>query len=173
MSVTLTWSATNGGTAITDLDHGSGAAGAALTEQTIYLRHDGSSPISQCRFYLAGSGLNAAADLSELLFWGDQNDSINFGGFQLNMDNNGGFPSTWPTYSSKSGTNYNVFRTSVGDSITNGILLPQAMGLSGSAGTIQTGTASGVAFQCRLQIPTTASVGSRQFDQRLRFSYTS
>jgi hypothetical protein len=175
MSVNITWSSSNGGTAITSLAHGEAAPGNYPTTQEIFIRHDGVSQISQCKFYLVGSGSNAAIDLAEILNWGDGEASSSFGGLLLNMNANGGFPSSdWPTYGDKNGTNYNVFRTGVGDSATNGILLSTEMGLSGSAGTIQTGSSPGVSFQCRIQIPSSeATTGARQFDQQMRFTFTS
>lgn len=175
MSINITWSSTNGGSAITSLDHGSGSAASTLTEQQIYIRHSGTSPISQCKFYLSSSGSNPSVDLAEILSWGDGSTSSSFGGILLNMNANGGFPvADWPTYDDKFGTNYNVFRTNVGDNGTNGILLPQAMGLTGSAGVLQIGDSPDVSFKCRIQIPTDETdLGSRQFDQVMRFSFTS
>lgn len=175
MSVTITWSETNGGDAITEVDHSSGSAGATLSESTIYIRHNGDNQISQCKFYLAESGSNPTTDLNEILSWGDAVVSTDFGGFQINMNASGGFPvSDWSTYDDKSGTNYNVFRTGAGDNSTNGILLAQAMGLTGSPGVIQAGDSPDVRFKCRIQIPSSVmSAGDRQFDSKLRFTFTS
>lgn len=174
MSVTITWSNTNGGVSISSKGHGTGSAGDTLSANTLFIRHSGINSISQCRFYLATTSGSSATYLTEILQWGDATTAADFGGLQLNMDANGGFPSIWPTIYSKFGTNYNVFRTGVGDSSTNGILLPQAMGLTGSPGIIQAGDAPNVSFQCRIQIPSSVvDTGSRWFDQRMRFSYTS
>lgn len=173
MAITITWSAANGSIGIDEYGHGTGSAGDTLSAKTLFIRHNGLNAISQCRFYLVASGASGTTHLAEILGWGDENTAADFGGFQLNMDANGGFP-TWPSIYSKFGTSYNVCRTGVGDSSTNGILLPQSMGLTGSSGIIQTGDAPNVSFQCRIQIPSTVvDTGSRQFDQRLRFSYTS
>lgn len=179
MTVSITFSTTNGGSAITSLDNGIATAGSPTAEQEIFIRHDGENQISNCGFYLAaksgtyGGDFSAAADLAEMLEWGDATTEASFGGFLVNMDATGGY-TTWPTYSSKSGTSYNTCRTGAGDSSTNKILLAVNMGLTGSAGTLQTGDEPNVRFKCRIAIPSDEGVlGVRQFDQKLHFVYTS
>lgn len=178
MSVTLTWSQDNGGGAISSVYHGSGSASETLTEKLLFIRHNGISPITQCKFYLAPYAGIPTTDYTEILGWGDAETAADFGGLLLNMNANGGFPSHhWPTYDDKydgTGNKYNVFRTGVGDTSDNGILLPVTMGLIGSAGVLQAGDAPNVSFKCKIQIPSTVSVtGTRRFDHRLKFSYTS
>jgi len=179
MTISITFSSTNGGTAITSLDNGSSAAGSNTTEQEVFIRHDGNNPITNCGFYLAeksgtyGGNFSAAADLAEILEWGDETTAAAFGGFMLNMDATGGY-TTWSTYSSKSGTSYNVCRTGAGDSSTNKILLATNMGLTGSAGTLQAGDEPNVRFKCRIAVPSDETVlGIRQFGQKIHFTYTS
>lgn len=179
MTVSITFSATNGGSAITSLDNGSAAADSNTTEQEIFIRHDGANQISNCGFYLAaksgtyGGDFSAAADLAEILEWGDATTEASFGGFLINMDATGGYTS-WPTYTSKGGTSYNTFRTGAGDSSTNKILLAVNMGLTGSVGTLQAGDEPNVRFKCRIDVPSDETVlGVRQFDQKLSFIYTS
>lgn len=180
MSVSIIWSATNGGAALSSpVDHGSGGNGDTLATSTIYLRHDGDNPITDCGFYLAeltgtySGGASKSADLAEVLGWGDGTTATTFGGLLLNMNATGGW-ATWPSYSSKSGSNYNTFRTNVGDSQINKITLATEMGLTGSAGVVQAGDSPNVRFRLRVQIPTAEdTVGIRQFDQRLRYTYTS
>lgn len=181
MSVNVTWSLTSGGNAIAEpLDHGSGAAGSSLAAQTIFLSHDAVNPITGCVFYIeeksgtyAGS-FTPATDLAELLAWGDDTTEDGFGGIQLNLDADGSFPSeSWPIYSSKERNSSQTFRTGVGDSPANGIPLPTTMGLD-TAGTIPAGNTPGASFAIRVQIPTDeGTTGVREFDQKLRFTFTS
>lgn len=181
MPVSVTWSSSNGGGAISQpLDHGVDTNGSVLSAQEVFLSHDGANQITDCGFYLAeksgayGGDASAGADLSELLGWGDGGDADAFGGFQLNMDATGGYAGNWPTFGDKSGSTYNVFRTGVGDSEANKIVLATNMGLTGAPGTIQTGSSPNVRFQCRVEIPEDEdTAGVRQFDQRLRYTYTS
>lgn len=171
MSVNITWSSTNGGAAITEpLDHGSAAAGNILSDQEIFIRHDATNPITNCRFYLTST---VPADLAEILSWGDASIADDFGGIQINMDAITSYP-TWSTVGTKSGTHYNVFRTGVGDSADNGILLTANSGLTGSAGTLQAGSSPNVRFKLRVQIPTNEdTTGARVFAQKMRFTFTS
>lgn len=181
MAVSITWSSTNGGAAVTEpLDHGVDSNGTILGTQELFLRHDGTNQITDCGFFLAeksgtyGGDQSAALDLAEILGWGDGADADAFGGFQINMDATGGYSGNWPAFGDKAGSTYNVFRTGVGDSEANKILLATEMGLSGAAGTIQAGASPNVRFQCRIAIPEDEDTpGVRQFDQRLRYTYTS
>lgn len=179
--VTIFWSLTNGGPAISaPLDHGTDAAGITLTTQEIFLRHNGVNQITNCGFYAAaysGSYIGAyspSLDLAELFEWGDGATAAAFGGFQINMDAISGYLGNWPGWNDKSGSTYNVFRTGFGDSVVNKILLATEMGLISAAGIIQTGSSPNVRFKARVQLPTDETgAGTRQFDQRLRFVYTS
>ena len=108
MTVAITWSTTDSGSAISDpLDHGSDAAGATLVEQEIFLRHDGINPITDAGFYVAeksgvySGAASAALDLAELLAWGFGITVTAFGGILLNMDATGGYTGLWSTFSVK------------------------------------------------------------------------
>jgi hypothetical protein len=179
MTVSVVWSASDGGSAITSpLNHGSGSAGANLTEQLIYLHHNGENQIIDCGIYLTEltdtytGGASKSADLSELIGWGDGSSANSFGGFLLNMDATGSWP-TWPTWSSKEGSAYHTIRTNKGDSSVNKILLPIQTGVA-SIGVIPSGGQPNIRFKCRINIPTNATgVYLRQFDTRLRYTYTS
>jgi hypothetical protein len=174
MAVSVTWSSSNGGSAISEpLDHGDAPVGGWSTPQEVFLSHDGNNPITNCGFYLVNTDLGT--DLAQVVFWGNQNTANEFGGFLLNMDAEGLYP-TWSAYNDKYGTNYNVFRTGAGDSRENAIQLPVAMGLTGAAGVIQTGTAPNVRFKCRLNVPFAFydyAWVDIEFRQKMRFSYTS
>ena len=180
MTVAIIWSTTDSGSAISDpLDHGSDAAGATLVEQEIFLRHDGINPITDAGFYVAeksgvySGAASAALDLAELLAWGFGITVTAFGGILLNMDATGGYTGLWSTFSVKSGSTYNVFRTSVGDSAANKIILSMGMGLI-EDGVVPAGSSPNVRFKMRIQLPTDEGVsGTRQVDQRLRYAYTS
>lgn len=191
MPVTITWSLSNGGVPITEpQNHGSGGVGtfrpsAAGTE--IYLAHDGANQITNCKFHLAQysgtytGGASAAADYLEMLAWGDSlaaggpAEASEFGGFQINMDAVGGYAAAWPTHASKGGVGDTgvAFRTGVGDSAADGVNLHASTGAT-STGVIPVGEDPNVRFKCRIQIPTDEAVlGIRQFDQKLRYTYTS
>ncbi len=178
--VNITWSITNGGSSITTLSHGNGAAGSNLTAQTIYIRHNGNNPITNCKVYLAQKSgaytgaATAAADYNEMLEWGNANLVTTFGGLQFNFNAVGAFPNgSWGTYDSKSKTNGEHVRTGVGDSIANAIALPTATGAT-SVGLIEAGSTPNVRFQARYKIPSAeGTLGARQMDLRLRYTYTS
>ena len=180
MPVSITWSEINGGVGISSLSHGNGSAGSTLTAKTVYLRHSGTSQISNVRIYAAQKtgtytgAATAAADFQEILGWGDSAIANGFGGLQFNFDAVGAFPGgSWPSVSSKSPSNGENVRTGVGDSSTNGIFLPTATGCS-SVGVIPAGGTPNVRFQMRFKIPTNeGSLGARQLDLRIRYTFTS
>lgn len=183
MTIAITWSATNGGAAISEpLDHGQGGNGDTLTAQDVYISHNAVNPITLCKFYIgAYSGtysgnFAAATDLAELLSWGDGGSTDNFGGFQINMDATGSFATSWPVYGTKGAvTDLAVAcRTGVGDSAANGIQLNTAMSAEMSvAGTIPNGMTNWPHFKSRIHIPQAEGVvGTRQFDQVMRYTYT-
>jgi hypothetical protein len=181
MSVNIVWSFSNGGAALSSaIDHGSSPNGDTTTAQLIYLRHDGSNEITAAKIYaqqFTGSyvgAATAAADISEVLSWGDASTESTFGGIHFNLNAIGSFPTAaWPTYDDKTPTGGATCRTGVGDSGANGVTIPTTAGAS-SAGVIQTGTTPNVRFQARIQVPSTEdTVGIRQFDFALSYSFTS
>lgn len=180
---TITWSETNEGTAITDpLDHGTEPAGDTTTVKDIYVRHDGSNQLTQCKFWIGEysgtytGGASASLDLAEILAWGDDTDAADFGGFFISMDAAGSFP-TWPTLSDKNTSTYAVFQTGIGDSADDGLALATDMStVMSTAGVIPADGSHdpNPHFEAKIQIPTSeATAGIRQFDQKLRFTYTS
>lgn len=174
MAVGLIWSFTNGGDAIVDIvDHGNASNGANTASQVIYIRHDGVNPITNTGLYIrqySGSYTGAATavdDYQELLSWGDATVAADFGGFEVSFNG-----STWPSVSSKSPSNAFVARTGTGDNETNAVTLPTATGAD-VAGEIQA-SETDVNFTCRIVVPTNEdTVGLRQFDQVLRYTFTS
>ena len=191
MSINIIFSLTEGGSPLTStVDHGNAANGDSTTAKTVFLRHDGASEITSVGLYLRQysgtySGTrSSAADFSEIIGWGDESASDDFGGFQVNynatgLGGGGSFrSSSWPIYSDKSvsvsgSTVGFVHRTGVGDSEGNAVTLPVTTGAS-SAGVIPAGSSPGVRFQSRIVVPVNEDqIGIRQFDQILRFSFTS
>lgn len=179
--VAITWSLTNGGTGLTDTqDHGNTSNGLTTTAIEFFVRHDGSNSITGCKLYIREySGTytgdaTAAADIAEILSWGDASTSSTFGGFQINMDAVGGYPSaSWPTYISKTPTNGYVCKTGTADSEGNAVTITTATGATAS-GTIQAGASPNVRFKCRIQVPTAEdTIGLRLFESVLVYTYTS
>jgi len=178
--VDITWSLTNGGAALSTLSHGNVSNGQDTTAQEVFLRHNGSNSITSCGLYVreySGTytgGASASADLAEILGWGDQSTLAGFGGFHLNLNAVGGYPSSdWPTYSSKSPTNGEAVRTGVGDSVGNAITITTATGATAD-GTIQAGASPNVRLQMRVRIPADEdTTGVRMWDTVLTYNYTS
>jgi len=182
MAVNITWKVS--AVAITSIDHGTAGAGSTTTVQTISIEHDGDYQLSNCRLFLSAvdSGYTgdstAALDLIELLSWGDGETAGAFGGFQVNMDAAGSFPSgKWPTVSSKYDNDYSVFCTSRGDSSANGVLLSSSMNSTPSMpadGVIPADCTTWPSFKCRVSVPSDEGVlGERQFKSKLTYVYTS
>lgn len=181
--VNVIWSLSNGGSSITStINHGNVSNGQKTSVQTIYIRHDGSSQITDVGFYIRQfSGTYSGqrtpvSDINEILSWGNQTLESAFGGFQINMNAVDGFPlSSWSLYNSKepdSGKG-NVFRSGIGDSEGNAIELKSSSG-SVADSTIQSGNAPNVRFQIRIEVPSDETdLGIRQFDQIVRYNFTS
>ena len=181
MTVSLVWSSTNGGVAITSLDHGAASNGAETTEQELFLRHDGVAEITDVVFYVmefAGTylgGATAAADLAELLAWGDLSTLTGFGGLLFNFLATTSYPSSgWSTYASKDPTGGTVVRTGVGDSEGNGIPLPITTTGAVAAGEVPTGASPNVRFKIKYVVPADEdTVGIRQIRVVTAYNYTS
>lgn len=184
MAVLITWSTTAGGAGITNVNHGTSANGSNTSAQQVYIRHDGVNEITGCAFYFAqksGSytgSFTASTDFNELLAWGDGNTASAFGGVQINMDAEGSFSggATWGmSEAQKTSTDGYKFtlRTGTGDNISNAVTLSEKMSASMSVnGTIPAGVNTAT-FQIRVKVPTDEdTAGTRQFDQVLKYTYT-
>jgi len=189
-NVSIIWSTSNGGDAIAAIvDHGNSSNGDTTSAQELFIRHDGDNSITNTKLYIrAVSGtysgtLTAVADLAEILSWGDQSTEAAFGGLQCNFLATSSYATSgWPTYSSKDQTDEEgddiiyrgfVHRTGVGDNETNAVDIPTTAGAT-AAGEIQAGSTPNVRFQMRMQIPAAeGTVGIRQWDSVLTYSYTS
>lgn len=190
MSITVEFSEERGGSAVSDLDHGSKESGNVTSAKTLYIRHDGNNAISNFRLYIdtkSGSytgSRTAAIDKAELLEWGDSNTESMFGGVQFNFMARYGFEDDdWGTYSNKSPIRDSetagvTVRTGVGDSATNAVLVSTGTGMS-EAGVISAYDAAtedppNIRLQMRIKIPQSgAHIGTKQFDVKGIFSYTS
>ncbi len=182
MAVQITWK--ESAVAITSLNHGSVAAGGSSTIRTLTIEHDGENQITNCRFWIDtksgayGGGATPAADLAEMLEWGDALTAAGFGGLKLNMDAAAAFPvGKWPSYSDKYGSDYSAFYTGRGDTADNGVLLHINMNstpIMPANGVIPASCTTWPSFACRIEVPTSeGTTGVRQFEHKLRFTYTS
>jgi hypothetical protein len=180
---TITWSSSNGGTAITTtLDHGSKSNGQTSTVQELFVRHDGVNEITNTGIFIRefsgtyGGAATSSADIAELLEWGDATTDSTFGGVHINLDAINAFPAAqWPTRASKSMTYGYAHRTGVGDSEVNKIVLSKnTYSSSGTDGVVPAGSTPNVRFQVRVQVPTDEdTLGARQWDAALAYSFTS
>lgn len=185
MTVTITWSTTQNGSAQTSLDEGSLSAGSNTTAQTVFLRHNAVNPITSCGFFFTqksgvySGSVAAPDDFTELISWGDDSTVNGFGGIQVNMDAINSFTggATWGMSSSQKTSVDNLkftARTGVADKSINAVTLSKNMSSGMSVdGTIPAGVTD-VRFQIRVKVPVSeGTLGTRQFDQVLKFSFTS
>lgn len=184
MAVNIYWASDDAGAPLEQAyDHGDVAAGAASSDTTVYIYHDGATALNSCKLYLAPkSGLyegdvSALEDFQELLDWGDGADSDAFGGVLVNMNATGSWASGWATWDAKSPTYGFVCRTGVADNEANAQTVLSQTGAT-SDGVIQSNPPNGyginVRLQVRVEVPADEStLGDRQFDLVLSYSVTS
>ncbi len=184
MAIVITFSSTNGGANFSGpVNFGNTSNGQITSDQAIYIRHNGLNSITGCGLYMdSADPLSYAGDFTaiddkiEMLSWGDSGADVSFGGYQLNLNATGGFPSiSWPSFSAK--TTSDTFginiRSGIGDFSVNLILLPTVTGAT-SPGTIPAGSTPNVRFKSRVSIPQgVTTVGVRQFKLKLVYNYTS
>lgn len=177
----IIWSLTNGGPSITtSLDHGGTSNGDETATQEIFIRHTFTNPITAAKLFIRElsttytGAFTAPVDINELLAWGGKSTANGFGGYLINMNATNSYPAaSWPTYSSKSPTSGFVCRTGVGDSELNGIQLDTNAGCP-SNGVIPAGIGPNVRFSIKVAAPPEEdTVGERQFETALVFTYTS
>jgi len=182
MTVQITWKELD--VAITYLNHGDVGAGNNSLVRTVFIEHDGENQITNCRLWIDvksgtyGGDATPAADLAEILEWGDAAVADDFGGLAVNMDAAGSFPGgKWPTASVKYSDDYSAFYTGRGDTPDNGLLLHVNMNSTPAMpgnGVIPADCTTWPSFACRLRVPSNeGTTGVRQFEQKLRFTYTS
>lgn len=186
MSVQIIWSLTNGGPALDEpLNHGDNSVSNTLGPTTVFVRHTGLNPITNCSIYVRAFAATTYSgdalpidDYNELIGWGDASLAPDFGGLQLNQNAVGGFPpASWPVFPTKDTIDGfgRTVRTGVGDADANAIQIKkETYSAGGTDGEIPTGVAPNVRFQARLLIPTNENVpGVRQFETVLKFTFTS
>jgi len=176
MSIQITWIESSVG--ISYLNHGDVAYGTLSNVRTISIQHDSSNALTNCAFYISeretySGDATAQTDLAEVLSWGDATSSDDFGGLQINMNALDNFPSAdWPSVNNK----LNTFRSIRGDE-DHPIQLNKTMNSTPkmiSNGVIPPSCTVWPTFRCRIQVPVTAgTTGVRQFEQKLRFTWTS
>jgi hypothetical protein len=150
---------------------GTYSPGAQSSVIDIYLRHDGTAAITNCKFYVlpyVGVYLGtktAQDDYDDLLSWGDDSyPAISGGGLFINTNCSGGFPSG----------DYVAIRTGYGDSLGTAISLPAAAINLGTAvaGEIQPSGEAHLRF--RFDIPAgETDTGTFYIDCLLSFSSSS
>jgi hypothetical protein len=185
MSVNIIWSLTNGGDPATSvIDHGNVGNGATSTALEVFVRHDGGNEITNVGLFVRrftgtySGGFTATSDFNELIGWGNGSTADAFGGVQFHMNAISAYLGDWPTYSAKTGVLLgsdvsHVCRTGIGDSEGNAITIPTATGAT-TAGEIQAGASPNVRFKMRVVVPTAEdTVGIRQWENLLRYTYTS
>lgn len=184
MAVTVYWASDNSGTLLNQVvDHGSVAKGNNSGATTFYLYHNGQNDITNCGFYIQPrSGLyegdfSALTDYQELIDWGDSTNANGFGGYMINMNATGAWANGWAAVGDKFPAYGFVCRSGVADSFGNAQTLMSEMGCS-SSGVVQNNYPNGyginVRFQCRIAVPSNeTSLGQREIDLCLRYSYTS
>lgn len=185
MAVNITWSLAPNGVAITDSNYASAESGSNTFEVTFYIRHNGAQKISGCALFIGpktsgyAGDFNANSDYNEVIGWGDASAADDFGGLQINMDNEGGFSggTTWgmseTQKTSTDGLKFTV-RTGVGNDINNAVILSEKISAQVTTnGEIPTGIVSS-AIRARVKVPANESVGGfREFSLYLKYSYTS
>jgi hypothetical protein len=182
-AVSIIWSTTNGGTALSATeDCGSKANGETTTSKEFYLRHNGSNVITNVGLYIReftgtySGAATSSADIAELLAWGDASTADSFGGAMINMDAINSYPTAqWPTLSSKDTTYGAVLRTGVGDSEGNAVTLSKNTHSStGTDGEVPVGGSPNVRFAVRISVPNNEdTLGVRQVDLIATYSFTS
>lgn len=169
MSVAVILSRMSSGQAITDvlkgansgINHGNVANGEETYPEDIYISHDGSNEITDCKFYcqqftgIYEGGQTAALDFDELKAWGD---GLVSDSFLIDVDHDGVYE-------------YNL-RTGQMDEEVNAVNLDDAS--AGGTNSDDIGVAGEAHIKLKIVVPSTESVpGVRQLDFLMKYSYTS
>ncbi len=173
MVVAITWSASQGGSAITPpLSWGSIGNGANSIDE-LFITHDGLEKITSCGYYIqAYTGsytgtFDAATDYAELLAWGAGDPAEGFLINQTHLAAGGGPPGTYVTHKTGQGTaavpiELNKFTIVGGASLDDGEIEGITTGIEESH------------IKVKIAVPAAeSSAGTRQFDQCIAFTYTS
>ncbi len=164
MVVTLAWKDSSNVVLSDPVDHGNIANGASSGSLRIRLSHNGTNPITGCKFYIQAysgegytGGATPAADYTEIIAWGESSTNhATDGGFWLNQ--NVSTPA-WVVHKSTQG----VLGAEIALSADAG---------GGGAGIINNGVTAQI--DVKINVPTAENVaGARFFDQCLAYTYTS
>ena len=174
MVVSITWSRTSGGTALSEpISHGNISNGGVGSDVDLYIRHNATAaPITNAGFFIQPysgtgyTGVGTQSDYIEIMGWGSTATSTNDSGFYLNQNHGGSFPED----------DYTVHKPGQGDSATKISLSTSAINGTGT-GTYQNGEIplGGEAhIKVRLAVPSDEdTAGVRFFDQVLAYTFTS
>jgi hypothetical protein len=164
MVVSVTWSLSSGGAAISSpQDHGTVANGSVGSSLDLYISHDGTNKITGVGFYIraySGGGYDGvgspADDYNELITWGNAWATAGDGGFEIAQ--NAASPS-WAVHKTGSGT------------VSSPIGITTDAGVSSDD---EIGSGEEAHIKVRVGVPSSESTaGKRMFDQCLAFTYTS
>jgi len=166
MTVNITWSENAGGSAITSVSWGNIQNGDEATAKDVYFWHDGTEKITNCQLYIQpfsgtyNGSASAQDDYNELIAWGD---GASDEGFLLNQNTENG-SSSYQTHNSSQGTASAPFTLS-----RNAVI---GAGGAGTAGELDAGETAHI--QVKIKVPSGEdTAGTRQFDQCLKYTYTS
>lgn len=174
MVVSITWSATSGGTAMSEpVSHGNIGNGSAGPDLNLYIRHNATAaPITNAGFFIQPysgtgyTGVGTQSDFIEIMGWGSTAASTNDSGFYINQNAQGGFPES----------EYIVHKPNQGDS-ANKISLSTAAIVNtgtGTYGAAEIPVGGEAQVRVRLAIPSSEdTAGVRFFDQVLAYTFTS
>ena len=169
MVVVATFSRVSSGQAIADvlkgsnsgINHGNVANGEETQPEDIYISHDGTNEITDCKFYFnqfSGTyegAQTAALDLDELKAWGDADTADSF---LIDVDHDGIYE-------------YNL-RTGQMDEEANAVALDDAS--AGGTNPDDIGVGGEGHIKLKLVIPSVEGIpGVRQVDFLMKYSYTS
>lgn len=192
MAVTIEWSTSSTFTSSTDLiSHGNLANGVTGSGTEIFIRHTGVTPLTGCSFYIhpvatgyTGSS-SATNDFTEVTTWGAGVTANSFGGIQINMDKTDLYTASYSALSHTHKDEIDSLKVvaftarlddglgAVGVSPSTAVELHENMNLI-TPGQLPTGATPDVAFKLRIKVPVQEdTAGIRQFDQILRYTYTS
>ena len=169
MTVAITWSESTGGAAITPpLDWGNIGNGAS-SEDELFITHDGAEKITGCAFYIkAYTGsytgtFDAATDYAEILGWGSGDTE----GFLINQDLLGSWAAGYVSHKTGRGT------AAVPITLDSDSIIGEASLGDGEMEGSDTGTEE-AHIKVKIAVPAAeGDAGTRQFDQCLKFTYTS
>jgi hypothetical protein len=168
VAVDITWSESPGGAAITPPFSWGSIANGSSSDDDLYIVHDGTEKITDVGFYIqAYTGtytgtFDAATDYAEILGWGNDDSAE---GFLINQNHITSPPGTYVTHKTGQGT-VTVPIDLDGDCITVA---------SGGPGTdTEIGVSEEAHIKVRIAVPLAeGDAGTRQFDQCLKYTYTS